>query len=126
MAVGTQKARKNNGVAQEAALLTSTVCRPILRPIQASEIRSKGLLGERTERRRNEIDDIVEKENVESVGIVPVVRNLESEFSHSIDDIPIGMWRERDFSAEPGGPRTLPEKGELSAADSLLGLSRMR
>ena len=72
------------------------------------------------------IEENMNKGNVECTGSPSVVRNLQSELSNSMDDIPIGRWREPAFVAQMGALRTLSQRSEHSAAKNLLGLSQPR
>ena len=71
-------------------------------------------------------DDNVDKENTHCAGSPSVARNLQSELFNSIDDIPIGRWREPPFVAQTVDLRTLSQRSEDSAAKSLLRLSQTR
>ena len=126
VSIETRKARVKGGTSQEAALLTRTVRRDPLRLIQGTGDHLNGHGGGRRGTWRGGIDENMNKENIECAGSPSVVCNLQSELSNSIDDIPIGRWREPALVAQMGAPRTLSQRSEHSAAKSLLGSSQPR
>ena len=117
--IETRKARKKGGTAQEAALLTPTVRRDPLSPIQATGGHLNGHEGGRRGTRRGRIDDNVDKENIQCAGSPSVVRNLQSELFNSMDDVPVGRWRAPAFVAQTVAPWTLSQRSEQSAAKSV-------
>ena len=126
LAKATLKSGRNGAEAQKAAFLTSNASRTPFRSIQASVLGSSTHKGEVRADMSSRANQSGYKENESDVREVTVARSLESDFPHSLNDIPIGRWREHGLRTRMGSPPSCPARSAHSAAKSLLGLSQLR
>ena len=125
-ASATQKAHKRDGRMQGAAILTSKVSQRVSETSKCVNVDEEITAAVQAGGRGVSNTASSDKENVVPTGREEVVRNLESSFWASLDDIPIKKWPTRSpFCAEGKGDSQDANRQQI-AARSLLGLSQLR